>query len=97
MRSDVGVEERGIMVLLEKQVHLQKDVGAGWALARCQIWMVLMYIQAARDNERKERKRRRCFQFSRAIVDVRCYSDLYIVVTCDTNNPSTSRLGVEPR
>lgn len=28
-----------------------------------------MYIQAARDNERKERKRRRCFQFKRAIVE----------------------------
>jgi hypothetical protein len=27
-RSEVVVEERGIIVLLEKQVHLQKDVGA---------------------------------------------------------------------
>jgi len=33
LRSDVIVE-RGIMVLLEKQVHLQKDVGAGWALVK---------------------------------------------------------------
>lgn len=38
LRSDDAVEERGIMVLLEKQVHLQKDVGAGWALVRCQAW-----------------------------------------------------------
>jgi hypothetical protein len=29
-----------------------------------------MYIQAARDSERKERKRKTCFQFIRAIVDV---------------------------
>jgi hypothetical protein len=34
LRSDAVVEERGIMVLLEKQVHLQKDVGAEWALVR---------------------------------------------------------------
>ena len=27
------VLERGMMVLLEKQVHLQKDVGAAWVLA----------------------------------------------------------------
>lgn len=32
LRSDVVVDERGIMVLLEKQVHLQKDVGAERAL-----------------------------------------------------------------
>jgi hypothetical protein len=37
-----------------------------------------MYIQAARDNERKERKRRRCFQFKRAIVEAWCYFDLYV-------------------
>jgi len=33
LRSDV-VLERGMMVLLEKQVHLQKDVGAAWVLAK---------------------------------------------------------------
>jgi hypothetical protein len=32
LRSDV-VLDRGMMVLLEKQVHLQKDVGAAWVLA----------------------------------------------------------------
>jgi hypothetical protein len=37
LRSDVVVEERGIIVLLEKQVHLQKDVGAEWALVRSQL------------------------------------------------------------
>lgn len=41
MRSDV-VLDRGMMVLLEKQVHLQKDVGAAWVLAmgdaeRCEL------------------------------------------------------------
>jgi hypothetical protein len=29
-----------------------------------------MDVLAARDRERKERKRRRCFQFNRAIMDV---------------------------
>jgi hypothetical protein len=29
------VLERGMMVLLEKQVHLQKDVGAGRVLVKC--------------------------------------------------------------
>jgi len=32
LRSEV-VLDRGMMVLLEKQVHLQKDVGAAWELA----------------------------------------------------------------
>jgi len=36
LRSEVVVE-RGIMVLLEKQVHLQKDVGAEWALVKWQL------------------------------------------------------------
>ena len=36
MRSDV-VLDRGIMVLLEKQVHLQKDVGAARMLAGCDV------------------------------------------------------------
>jgi len=29
-----------------------------------------MHVQAARDSERKERKRRRCCQLNRAMVDV---------------------------
>ena len=33
LRSEV-VLDRGMMVLLEKQVHLQKDVGAAWVLAK---------------------------------------------------------------
>ena len=33
MRSDAGLD-RGMMVLLEKHVHLQKDVGAARMLAR---------------------------------------------------------------
>lgn len=56
MRSEVVVEERGIMVLLEKQVHLQKDVGAEWALVRCQWWMS-SWTYWLRETERGRRGR----------------------------------------
>jgi hypothetical protein len=53
------VLERGMMVLLEKQVHLQKDVGAAWVLAigtaeGCE-WIVGTYWLLGRATERKER------------------------------------------
>jgi hypothetical protein len=48
-----------MMVLLEKQVHLQKDVGAAWVLAigtaeGCE-WIVGTYWLLGRATERKER------------------------------------------
>lgn len=58
MRSDV-VLDRGMMVLLEKQVHLQKDVGAAWVLAKGDVegqeWTVGTYWLLERATGRKGR------------------------------------------
>ena len=58
MRSEV-VLDRGMMVLLEKHVHLQKDVGAAWVLAKGDVerweWTVGTYWLLGRATGRKGR------------------------------------------
>lgn len=61
---------RGIMVLLEKQVHLQKDVGAGIAvLVRALVnGEESKDLLAAREKDRKAKKRNICRQLSLNMV-----------------------------
>lgn len=61
-----------MIVLLEKQVHLQKDVGAGRALVRCMDYVNGgdSDIQAARERDRKERNSKKCCQVSLAMLFV---------------------------
>jgi hypothetical protein len=72
--SDEGGASSGMMVLFVKQVHLQKDVGAGSPSAE---WGALEWVgrgsQAARESERKERKSSMYCHTGRCRVIVHAY------------------------
>lgn len=74
LRSEV-VLERGIIVLLEKHVHLQNDVGALRHQYVVQAMTLVVQhssnLQAAKERARKERNSSRCCHLSATMVE-RC-------------------------